>query len=83
MPSARPSRPSNCFSARLPPRLGESVLEVARGAFVHGVQLAALGGAGLLVAAAVLAAPLLRGIRNPKDDPPKEDAPARVLLSSD
>ncbi|MFD6334670.1 MFS transporter [Streptomyces niveus] len=65
-------------AGQLPPRLGESVLEVAREAFVHGMQLAALGGAGLLVAAAVLAATLLRGIRNPKDDPPKEDAPARV-----
>ncbi|MFD3524651.1 MFS transporter [Streptomyces sp. NPDC058653] len=47
-------------AGQLPHRVGESVLEAAREAFVHGMQIAAVGGAALLVAAAVLAATLLR-----------------------
>lgn len=41
---------------------GQRVLDLAREAFVHGMQYAAWGGAALLLAAAALAPVLLRGI---------------------
>ncbi|MGW7333680.1 MFS transporter [Streptomyces sp. NPDC054840] len=44
---------------------GEHVLTLAREAFVHGMQYAAWGGTALLLAAAVLAATLMRGIEAP------------------
>ncbi|MGR4882303.1 MFS transporter [Streptomyces sp. LARHCF249] len=44
---------------------GEQVLALAREAFVHGMQYAAWGGTALLLAAAVLAAALMRGIEAP------------------
>ncbi|MFE2598127.1 MFS transporter [Streptomyces sp. NPDC059396] len=47
-------------AAQLPGKAGESVLELAREAFVHGMRIASAGGALLLIAAAVLAATLLR-----------------------
>ncbi|MCP3816794.1 MFS transporter [Streptomyces sp. A3M-1-3] len=66
---------------RLGGKAGETVLEVARAAFVHGMQFAALGSAVLLVAAAVLAATLLRksGSAGPV---PAEEAPAPELLAA-
>ncbi len=42
------------------------MLAVARDAFVHGMQLAAVGAAVVLVAAAVLAATLLRNATPPQ-----------------
>ncbi|MEU9143091.1 MFS transporter [Streptomyces sp. NPDC048349] len=44
---------------------GEQVLDLARGAFVHGMQYAAWGGTALLLAAALLAAAVMRGIAAP------------------
>ncbi|MEJ8642351.1 MFS transporter [Streptomyces sp. MS1.HAVA.3] len=44
---------------------GEEVLSLAREAFVHGMQYAAMGGTALLLGAAVLAAALMRGIGAP------------------
>ncbi|MET9663886.1 MFS transporter [Streptomyces sp. NPDC006475] len=53
-------------AGQLPDGLGESVLAVARDAFVHGMQLAAVGAGVVLVAAAVLAATLLRNTTPPQ-----------------
>ncbi|MFF8844386.1 MFS transporter [Streptomyces sp. NPDC015127] len=46
---------------RLPAGAGQSLLEAAREAFVHGMQIAAVAGGALLIAAALLATVLLRG----------------------
>ncbi|MEU0394380.1 MFS transporter [Streptomyces sp. NPDC006208] len=65
-------------AGQLPVGAGQAVLEVAREAFVHGMQIAAAGGAVLLVGAAVLAAVLLRtvGPAERAEDPAHESASA-------
>ncbi|MFK4223236.1 MFS transporter [Streptomyces sp. NPDC019890] len=68
-------------AGQLPGKLGESVLDVARDAFVHGMQLASVGAGVLLVAAAVLAATLLRGAGTEKDSSTEEEpTPEPVLV---
>ncbi|MFI1394765.1 MFS transporter [Streptomyces sp. NPDC020681] len=57
---------ATAVAGQLPGRLGDSVLGVAREAFTHGMQLAAVGAGVLLVAAAVLAAALLRRTGSPE-----------------
>ncbi|MGW5400674.1 MFS transporter [Streptomyces sp. NPDC003952] len=59
---------------------GGQVLTAAREAFVHGMQYAAWGGTVLLLAAAVLAAALLRG-RGAEAPAPAEPAPAAGALA--
>ncbi|MFD4242500.1 MFS transporter [Streptomyces sp. NPDC058525] len=54
---------------------GEGVLALAREAFVHGMQYAAWGGTALLLAAAVLAAALMRGIEAPAPPAAERAAP--------
>ncbi|MFB7467224.1 MFS transporter [Streptomyces sp. NPDC056224] len=54
---------------------GEQVLALAREAFVHGMQYAAWGATALLLAAAVLATALMRGVEAPAT-PTAERAPA-------
>ena len=53
---------ATAVAGHLPGRAGEAVLAVARDAFVHGMHVAAIGGSVLLLAAAVLATALLRGV---------------------
>ncbi|MFF4606199.1 MFS transporter [Streptomyces sp. NPDC001339] len=50
-------------AGRLPGRAGEELLTAARAAFTDGLQTAVLGAAGVMLAAAVLAVTLLRGLR--------------------
>ncbi|WP_419998053.1 MFS transporter [Streptomyces boninensis] len=50
-------------AGQLPGRTGESLLAVAREAFTHGMQIAAVGGAVVLLAGAVVAAVALRRVR--------------------
>ncbi|MCK7624340.1 MFS transporter [Streptomyces sp. RS10V-4] len=52
---------------RLPGRAGQALATAARDAFTHGLHTAVLCAAGVLAAAAVLAVPLLRGIRTTPD----------------
>ncbi|MEV6951618.1 MFS transporter [Streptomyces sp. NPDC051183] len=58
---------------------GEQVLTLAREAFVHGMQYAAWGGTALLLAAAVLALSLLRGIPAPAGAPAQRPEGAEAL----
>ncbi|QXE34517.1 MFS transporter [Streptomyces sp. GMY02] len=64
-------------AAQLPGKAGESLLGLAQEAFVHGMRIASAGGALLLIAAAVLAATLLRtpGTATPSTAT-QENAPA-------
>ncbi|GAA2677571.1 MFS transporter [Streptomyces lunalinharesii] len=50
-------------AGRLPGRAGHALLTAARDAFTHGMHAAVLCAAGVMVAAAVLAPVLLRGVR--------------------
>ncbi|WP_405805876.1 MFS transporter [Streptomyces sp. NBC_00210] len=68
---------ASAVAGQLPGRLGDSVLGVAREAFTHGMQLASVGAGVLLVAAAVLAATLLRGAQ--KDSSSEVPTPEPVL----
>ncbi|TQK51652.1 DHA2 family multidrug resistance protein-like MFS transporter [Streptomyces sp. SLBN-118] len=63
-------------AGQLPDRLGDSVLGAAREAFTHGMQLAAADAGVLLLAAAVLAAALLR------QAPAAEGAPDAELVDA-
>ncbi|MFE7774670.1 MFS transporter [Streptomyces sp. NPDC057445] len=51
---------ATAVAGQVPGRLGDALLEAAREAFVHGMQIASAGGAALLVGASLLAAVILR-----------------------
>ncbi|MET9964097.1 MFS transporter [Streptomyces sp. NPDC006326] len=59
---------------------GGQVLDLARDAFVHGMQYAACGGAVLLVGAGVLAVALMRGLTAPAAGP-AEQAEERAAVT--
>jgi len=50
-------------ASRLPGRTGAGLLDAARAAFTHGLDVAALGSAATMILAAVLTAVFLRGIK--------------------
>jgi DHA2 family multidrug resistance protein-like MFS transporter len=61
---------------RLPDALGAALVESAREAFVQGLQIAAVAGAVVAVAAAIVAAVFLRGARGGTDREDGEVSPA-------
>ena len=50
-------------SGQLPSRTGDALLTAARDAFTHGMNVAAIGAAALMLAAAVITVTTLRGLR--------------------
>ncbi|QKV92390.1 MFS transporter [Streptomyces sp. NA02950] len=61
---------ANAVAERLPGRTGDLVLDAAREGFTHGMQIASITGAGVLVAGAVLSTMTLRQLRIAKTTAP-------------
>ncbi|MFE2142119.1 MFS transporter [Streptomyces sp. NPDC059456] len=62
---------------------GEQLLAVAREAFVHGMQYAALGGTALLLAAGVLAVALMRGLGAPAAEQAQAEGAAEPVQAAE
>ncbi|GAA0473605.1 MFS transporter [Streptomyces sp. NPDC046215] len=69
---------ATAVAAHLPGRTGQAVLAAAREAFTHGMNVAALGGAAVLLVAAAVTVAVLRGVRTGQpapETPEQEQAP--------
>jgi DHA2 family multidrug resistance protein-like MFS transporter len=70
-------------SGRVPGDVGSALLTAARDAFTHGMNVAAIGAAALMLASAVLSVAFLRGLRvEPVQSPDNESDNAEMVGSA-
>ncbi|MFF2923508.1 MFS transporter [Streptomyces celluloflavus] len=67
---------ATAVAGELPGRIGAALLTAARTAFTHGLHIAVLVAAGVLLCAAVLSVTMLRGVRTAAGAAPADEAAA-------